>query len=332
MKRDLVINNTGGGTLSIIIPVYNSEKYLGYCLNSIFNQNYADIEVLLIDDGSTDGSAHICQEYVERDNRFKYYKKENGGVASARNFGLSIAMGDYIAFVDNDDIVAPDMYAVLIELINKYQCDCSACQFIKKYDGYNIDFEQKVLDENKILMLNGNIEILECVTRHNDSIEGMIWNKVYRKQAIGNLLFDTNVQLVDDAVFSVNLFSKCNKVCFYRETMYYWMQHGNNQTVTASPEKCISAAVGFHSLLPVAKDVSESCYYRIMSEFVNWSFTAIERSYKLDKSEYSNEISHLNTTIRQYKKLFKHLDFKPRIKSYVILYFPVAFKLLAKIK
>ena len=93
--------------LSIIIPVYNSEKYLRNCLNSVVAQTYSQWECLLIDDGSTDHSSEICKSYSERDSRFKYLRKKNGGVADTRNYGLERVQGEYVSFVDNDDMLHP---------------------------------------------------------------------------------------------------------------------------------------------------------------------------------------------------------------------------------
>lgn len=110
MKDDLI---------SVIVPVYNVEKYLHKCINSILNQTYKNLEIILIDDGSTDNSGKICDEYALKDNRIKVIHKENGGLSSARNAGLDICSGDYIGFVDSDDYIAEDMYEYLYVNLKK---------------------------------------------------------------------------------------------------------------------------------------------------------------------------------------------------------------------
>ena len=107
--------------ISIVVPIYNVENYLGMCLDSIHHQTYENFECLLIDDGSPDKSAEICKEYVAKDSRFRYFKKENGGVSSARNFGIDIANGDFVAFVDGDDIV--NEHQKLVVFLNSYDQD-----------------------------------------------------------------------------------------------------------------------------------------------------------------------------------------------------------------
>lgn len=109
--------------ISIIVPVYNIETYLKRCVESILNQTYEHMEVLLIDDGSTDDSGHICDEFAKKDVRVRVFHKENGGSSSARNLGIRQAKGDYLGFVDSDDYIEPDMYAKMVEAITQYDCN-----------------------------------------------------------------------------------------------------------------------------------------------------------------------------------------------------------------
>ena len=122
--------------ITIIIPLYNKEKYIYKCLNSILLQSYGFYEVLIIDDGSTDNSAKICEEFYSKDKRFKYFSKENGGVSSARNLGIEKAKYDYIVFVDADDYIEEDYLKSLIE----YECDLVVEGFKKDEDGFFSEF------------------------------------------------------------------------------------------------------------------------------------------------------------------------------------------------
>lgn len=120
--------------ISIIIPVYNSEKTLKRCVDSILNQTFnRDIEILLVNDGSKDSSESICLEYQNNDKRIKYFKKENGGVSSARNLGIYEAKGEYIAFVDSDDYVEPNMYEIMLNKISKDGSDIVICGYNEIY-------------------------------------------------------------------------------------------------------------------------------------------------------------------------------------------------------
>ena len=113
--------------ISVIVPVYNVEKYLSKCIDSILSQTYKNLEIILVDDGSPDSSPKICDKYKERDNRIKVIHKKNGGLASARNAGMDIATGKYIGFVDSDDMIAEDMYEVLLENMIKSNAEIAVC-------------------------------------------------------------------------------------------------------------------------------------------------------------------------------------------------------------
>lgn len=121
--------------ISIIVPVYNAELYLNKCLDSIKNQKYSNLEIILINDGSTDDSGLICDLYAASDSRFVVIHKKNAGVSAARNDGLLLATGDYITFVDSDDYVDDDMYSSMVEIINKHDCDVVMCDCIKEFDN-----------------------------------------------------------------------------------------------------------------------------------------------------------------------------------------------------
>ena len=113
--------------ISIVVPVYNVKQFLTKCLNSIISQTYSNLEIIVVDDGSTDGSATICDDYAKKDKRISVIHKENGGLASARNAGIDVAKGTYIGFVDSDDYIEPYMYEKLLQAILKYSCNIAVC-------------------------------------------------------------------------------------------------------------------------------------------------------------------------------------------------------------
>ena len=137
---------------SIIIPVYDSEKYLFRCIDSVLNQTRSDFELILIDDGSKDQSTDICKQYAKKDDRVKYIRQENAGVSAARNKGISIASGDYIGFVDSDDEICPDMYETLLREAEKYGTDIVICDAVTVYsDGTKEDDTLPNLPPDKII-------------------------------------------------------------------------------------------------------------------------------------------------------------------------------------
>lgn len=132
--------------ISIIVPVYKSELYLNRCIDSILNQSYNDIELLLIDDGSPDLCPKICDEYAAKDKRIKVIHKTNGGVAAARNTGLEIASGEYITFVDSDDWIEPNMYQSMMEIAAHYNCDVVMCDCVKDFDDHSEIYSHDIRD------------------------------------------------------------------------------------------------------------------------------------------------------------------------------------------
>lgn len=176
--------------LSIIIPIYNVEEYIGKCLCSIAEQTYTDYEVLMIDDGSTDGSAAICKQFTG-DKRFVYFYKENGGVSSARNLGLDLSKGKYIGFIDPDDYISADFYSSMIEKLEREEADMCQCQWLTRIDE------------------SGNILLQEESIRERDDYmialkyAGAVWDKVYRRSLFKMARFDASMSLYEDLeVFS----------------------------------------------------------------------------------------------------------------------------------
>ena len=133
--------------VSVIVPVYNTEKYLNKCIDSILAQTFTDFELLLIDDGSTDNSGFICDEYAEKDKRVKVFHKENGGVSRARNLGIDNAQGEYLSFIDSDDYIRPEMYSELVAIADKF----------------NVDLVSSDLKINSEIIDNGNIPAIKVI-------------------------------------------------------------------------------------------------------------------------------------------------------------------------
>lgn len=182
--------------ISVIIPVYNVEKYLKFCLDSVLEQSYKNLEIILIDDGSTDGCGKICDEYALIDNRIKVIHKINGGLADARNVGLKSATGDFIGFLDSDDYIYPTFYEELYGIIQKYNSDIAECEFMR-INVENIESCKKIIEkenENKNVVenVNNNIQALSLLygARLNPYLKKVVvWNKLYRKSVLKDIVF-----------------------------------------------------------------------------------------------------------------------------------------------
>ena len=186
--------------VSIIVPVYNAEKYLHRCVESILSQTFLEYELLLIDDGSPDRSGEICDEYAQKDNRIHVFHKENGGVASARQFGLEHAQGEFVIHADPDDYVESSMLEELYECAKKNQADLVICDFFVDDDKYS---KQEPSGENHMIVLKDLFQRLH----------GSCWNKLVRRSCYEkfNITFSQNLSFCEDLTFWVKLLKKSHK-------------------------------------------------------------------------------------------------------------------------
>ena len=180
--------------VSIIIPIYNSEKYLNRCLSSITEQTYSNIEIVLIDDGSTDDSRSICLDWKSKDDRILVFSKENGGQGSARNYGIKVASGEYIVFVDSDDYIHPQMIEVLIHAVINHAVDIVQCSYQEVAEGVDvIDFDDIKLSEIHCAIDNDRNSRYLCW--YTEDI--IPWNKLIRKELFADLSFPLGMYYED---------------------------------------------------------------------------------------------------------------------------------------
>lgn len=203
--------------VSIIVPVYNVELYIEDCLNSLLNQTYSNYEIILINDGSTDNSIEICSKY--NDQKIKIFNQNNKGVSIARNVGISLATGQYIMFVDADDMVSEKYIENLIKSIEETNTDMVVCGYTKeKAELVN----KKNLQEIKGEIINANT-MLENMMENNLQ-EGYLWNKIFKKSIINDnsLEFKEGVNVWEDLYFVIEYLSKSDKIFAINEKLYYY--------------------------------------------------------------------------------------------------------------
>lgn len=211
--------------ISVIVPVYNAEKYLRKCVASIRAQTYQNLEILLVDDGSRDGSLELCDALALEDSRIVVIHKENGGAASARNAGLDAMHGDYVGFVDADDWIAPEMYEVLLKrmIAENAQISCCGAAIVKgeeitEYFNPNLDVQFTV---------SGTDAQLELI--RNSRITNTMWDKLYAAEIFDGLRQKTGVYL-DDLAVQYLFIAKAERVTYTARPMYYWYQLDNSIT------------------------------------------------------------------------------------------------------
>lgn len=218
--------------ISIIVTIYNPQiEYFKECLESIKNQSFSDIEVLLIDDGSEQKVAQICDDYSNRDDRFITYHRENSGVSISSNFGISVAKGDYITFVDHDDIISKDMCEIIIEEVKDAEV------LIWNYISFSKNFEKKAdyVGKDYVLYNKGDInnlliQILDPTFSKFQQISllGANWGKLYNREFLLNRVseyFPEHMMGGEDAIFTYRAFKKAEKVIFINKYLYYYRQN-----------------------------------------------------------------------------------------------------------
>lgn len=204
--------------ISIIIPVYNVEKYLRQCLDSVVAQIYENWECLLIDDGSKDSSGSICDEYVSKDHRFRVFHRENRGVSSARNWGLDHANGELISFIDSDDTINNQFVSYLLELLGDNDIACGGYQVIGRNDLRNHSFEYK-----EFMTLSIKEAIVDFYRPYNYRFNAYIWNRVFKKSIIDDnkIRFREDIHIKEDGLFLMQYLVNCKGYCNISMTPIY---------------------------------------------------------------------------------------------------------------
>ncbi|MDQ0478172.1 glycosyltransferase [Chryseobacterium sp. MDT2-18] len=206
--------------ISVIIPVYNVEKYLSACIESIINQTYRNLEIILVDDGSTDCCPKICDDYAAKDSRIKVRHKENGGLSDARNVGIEVATGEYIAFVDSDDLITLNFCEILLQTALQNRGGIVECSFAKFENEFEINWEQ--LDSKSIDLVYQTEEALELLIK--DTIKQTVWNKLYKKEIIDGVLFEKN-RKHEDEFWTYQVIGKAKRIVKNDNVLYFYRQH-----------------------------------------------------------------------------------------------------------
>lgn len=212
--------------ISVIIPAYNIEKYIERCVESVRQQNYTNLQIIIINDGSTDQTGKILDNLAKKDFRIKVLHNSNEGVSAARNAGLDVADGEYIGFVDGDDYIETVMYEKLIELVETYNADIAHC-------GYQMVFPDRV----DLYYGTEQLKIQDRTTGIKDLIEGTfvepgLWNKLYSKRVLSELRLDPAIKINEDLLLNYFAFSKSRKAVFYDKPYYHYMIRKNSASTS----------------------------------------------------------------------------------------------------
>lgn len=254
--------------ISVIVPVYKVEPYLDKCISSIVNQTYTNLEIILVDDGSSDNCPAMCDAWAEKDSRMRVIHKPNGGLSDARNAGITVATGELMAFVDSDDWIAPDMYEYLYQRLAQDGSDIAACGVQMVWaDGASC----------RMLTRDGN-----CILNQEEAMQSIIeeswlkqpvWYKLYKTKLVGDILFPVG-KYHEDVFWSYQAVGRAKKVSVSDHIGYYYLQRGGSimgegyslkrlDAVEAKVQRCAYIQKRFPALSPLAvKDLWFTCIYQ----------------------------------------------------------------------
>ena len=279
-----------GEKISVIVPVYNVEQYLERCVDSIINQTYTNLEIILVNDGSTDNSGKLCDELAKKDERIRVIHKENGGLSDARNRGIEEAESDLVGFIDSDDYIDNDMYEILLKNLNNTDADLSMCAL---YDVYNNTPEAQVTNK-ETWKLSSEQAIKMVMEAKILSVTAV--NKLYRKSLFTDLKFEVG-KIAEDAFIMIKLLDKCEKIVATNEKKYYYVHRENSITTQKFSTKFLNVIEAYEQnrniileKYPKLKDVAQTrmswAYFYVLDRLL------LDDNYN-DKELENNLISYL---------------------------------------
>lgn len=209
--------------ISVIVPIYNVEDYLNRCVDSLINQTYSNIEIILVDDGSPDNCPAICDFYAQVDNRIKVIHKANGGLSDARNIGLRVASGDLIAFVDSDDWVSPTYIETMLNVLNDSDADIVECGFIRTAGETDVSVRNNPSSRRSY----SSAEALQLLIKDCE-LHQIVWNKLYTRSVIADTLFEIG-KYNEDEFWTYQIMGRAHKIVKIDDILYYYYQ--NNASI-----------------------------------------------------------------------------------------------------
>lgn len=211
--------------ISVIIPVYNVDRYLKQCIQSVTSQTYTNLEIIIINDGSSDNCSKICDEWAKKDSRINVIHKENQGLCAARNDGLRICKGEYISFIDSDDYADVKMIEQLYVAAKENKADISACFECAFEDGEQPVIQPLSFDNIKIENRDEFLENFNCDFRGHVT---WVWNKLFRRDCIENVFFNEKINKLEDIIFMTDIAMKMNKCVWIPKRLYFYRQHSKS--------------------------------------------------------------------------------------------------------
>lgn len=303
--------------ISVIVPIYNVEKYLDRCIESIVNQTYKDLELILVDDGSPDNCPKICDNWAEKDNRIKVIHKENGGLSDARNVGMQFATGEAVSFIDSDDWIELNMFEKMLSQMEQDNSDIVSCGV-------------KWVEENGKLLRNDTVDQNETLDTHyamseliNDGkLKQHVWNKVYKAELIKDISFEKG-KYHEDVFWSYQIIGKAERVSVVTDSYYNYVQRTNSIMGEGFSEKRLDALDANYLRCEYIKEHFPELYNNALYVYIgscHYQLQCAVRS-KQPKEVINNILDR--TSYRKTGHPTREISFKQKIWYYLFTFFPI---------
>lgn len=302
--------------ISVIVPIYNVEKYLDRCVESIVNQTYKKLEIILVDDGSPDNCPQMCESWAEKDKRIKVVHKENGGLSDARNAGMPFATGEIISFIDSDDWIELDMFEKMLNRMQKDNSDIVSCgvKWVEE-DGSLI---RDVTSENEIL--DNKTAMKELL---NDSkLKQHVWNKIYKYDMIKNIPFEKG-KYHEDVFWSYQIVGIAKKVSIIKESFYNYVQRSNSIMGEGFSVKRLDALDANRMRCEYMKEHFPELYDNALYVYIGSCHYQLQCSVRANQPKEIIDNILGRTSYRKTGYPTRGITFKQKIWYYLFTFFPM---------
>lgn len=274
--------------ISVIIPIYNVEQFLPLCLESVINQTYQNLEIILVNDGSTDSCPQICNDYASRDSLIKVVHQKNGGLSAARNAGLQIATGEFISFVDSDDLLSLDFYHILLNTLLENDADIVECEF-QKFVNENQIICSKKESENLMHVFEGE-KIIEALFK--GPLHVMVWNKIYKLKLVRGMLFPLN-RISEDVFWTYKVYGEATKTVKIDKELYFYRHRENSIMATKYSIKRLDSLDAYEEKIDYLKekfpnlveDVRKAYCFLLIDNYIQ-----LKRNHEIDPDKFHRNI------------------------------------------
>lgn len=286
--------------LSVIIPVYNVENYLDKCLESVVNQTYKNLEIILVDDGSTDGSSKICDQWSHKDRRIHVYHISNHGVSHARNEGLKHVKGSFVSFIDSDDWIDNDMFENLLEHMIKYNSEIGVCGYKLEY-GTHSKIKLKKMKECTL----AREEAVKIIFSYkNDKVQKAIswelWDKIFDYRIIQNLKFDESIFMGEDMLFCWQAFKHIRQLSYVPIYAYHYTIRPQSAMHQAVSNKSVSVLKAVRIILQDTKDEIKNIQCILQDHYLRIGVRHSREIFKLHAYQFEKEIHFYQQYLRKH--------------------------------